>query len=153
MYPCHSDGLPRPSRLTVRFSSLACQVASVNASSLRSEFGPPPCQRSSVLGCSRWGPDHGGGPLLSLQHNRLLNDFNPVNHPFRLSGMTENGLELNPSRARSGLDQTAANGITHQTCCFVDIELLHESCSMRFCGFYADPQLHSDVFRGLSFTN
>src|SRR5258708_1625249 len=44
------------------------------------------------------GPDHGGGPLLSLQHSRLPNDFNPVNHPFRLSEMTENGLGVNPSR-------------------------------------------------------
>jgi len=47
--PPATYGLSRASRLTARFSSLACQVASVNASSLRSEFGPPPCQRSSVV--------------------------------------------------------------------------------------------------------
>src|SRR5260370_25543377 len=63
------------------------------------EFGPPPCQCCSVVGVFEvGGPDHGGGPLLSLQHSRLPNDFNPVNHPFRLSEMTENGLGVNPSR-------------------------------------------------------
>ena len=41
---------------------------------------------------------HGGGPLSSLQDSPLPNDFNPVNHPFRLSKMTENGLGVNPSR-------------------------------------------------------
>ncbi len=99
------------------------------------------------------GPVHGGSPLLSLQHSQLPNDFNPVNHPFRPSEMTENCLLANPLGVVSGLDQTAANGVANQTRCFVDIEFLHESCSVRFSRFYTDPQVHSDVFRGLSFTN
>jgi hypothetical protein len=41
---------------------------------------------------------HEFSPLLSLQHSRLPNDFNPVNHPFRLSEMTENDMGMNPSR-------------------------------------------------------
>jgi len=41
------------------------------------------------------GPDQGGGPLLSLQHSRLPNDFNPVNHPIQLSEMTENEPVVN----------------------------------------------------------
>ena len=99
------------------------------------------------------GPVHGGGPLLSLQHSQLPNEFNPVNHPFRQSEMTENSLLANPLSVVLGLDQTAANSVANQTRCFVDIEFLHESCSVRFSRFDADPQVHSDVFRGLSFTN
>jgi hypothetical protein len=98
------------------------------------------------------GPVRGGGPLLSLQHSQLPNEFNPVNHPFRLSETTENCLLVNPLSV-SGLDQTAANGVANQTRCFVDIEFFHESCPVRFSRFYTDPQVHSDVFRGLSFTN
>jgi hypothetical protein len=67
----------------------------------------------------------GGGPLSSLQDSSMPNQFNPVNHPFRHREMTENCLRTNPLRALSGLDQTAANGVTHQTRCFVDIEFLH----------------------------
>jgi hypothetical protein len=99
------------------------------------------------------GPVHGGGPLLSLQHSQLPNEFNPVNHPFRQSEMTENSLLANPWSVALGLDQTAANGVANQTRSFVDIEFLHQSRSVRFSRFNADPQVHSDVFRGLSFTN
>ena len=98
-------------------------------------------------------PAHGGGPLLSLQDSELPNEFNPVNHPFRLSEMTENCLQANPLWVASGLDQTAANGVANQTRRFVDIKLLHESCSVRFCSFYTNSQVHGDVFRGLPFTN
>ncbi len=64
---------------------------------------------------------HGGGPLLSLEHSRSPNEFNPVNHPFRLGEVTDNGLQARPPGVVSGLDQTPANGITHQTCSFVDV--------------------------------
>jgi hypothetical protein len=82
----------------------------------------------------RWGvrgggPDHGGGPLLSFEHIRFPNDFNPVNHPFRLSEMTESALGNLPG-ARSSLDQASADGVAHQTRCFVDLQFLHESCSV-----------------------
>jgi hypothetical protein len=99
------------------------------------------------------GTVHGGDPLLSLQHSRLPNDFNPMNHPFRLNEMTENCLQPILFGAGSGLDQTMADGVAHQTRCFVDIKFLHESCSVRFGSFYTNPQVHSDVFRGLPFTN
>jgi hypothetical protein len=99
------------------------------------------------------GPVHGGGPLLSWQHSQLPNDFNPVNHPFRLSEMTDNCLQRNALGVVLGLDQAAADGVPNQTCRFMDVEFLHEPCSMRFCGFYANPQVYSDIFRGLSFTN
>jgi len=99
------------------------------------------------------GPVHGGGPLLSLQHSQLPNDFNPVNSAFPLSEMPQNYVQANLLGVVSGLDQTAANGVAHQTRCFVDIKFLHKSCSVRFCGFYTNSQVHSDVFRGLSFTN
>ena len=96
---------------------------------------------------------HGGGPLSSEQDSSLSNGYNPVNHPFREREMTEYGLLANPLRALSRLDQTAANRVAHQTCCFVDIEFLHESGSVRFSSFYTDAQVHRDVFRGLSFTH
>ena len=98
-------------------------------------------------------PVHGGGPLSSLQDSPLPNDFNPVNHSFQRREMTENCLRANPLRAMSGLDQTAANGVAHQTRCFVDIEFLHEPGSVRFGSFYTDAQMHSNVLRGLSFTH
>ncbi len=101
----------------------------------------------------RVGPAHGGGPLSSLQDSLLPNEFNPVNHAFRRGEMTENCLRANPLRALSRLGQTAANGVTYQTRCFVDIEFLHESGSMRFSSFYTDAQVYSDILRGLSFTH
>jgi hypothetical protein len=57
------------------------------------EFGPPPCERSSVVGVFEVGAlITEAAPLLPLQHIRLPNDLNRVNHPFRLSEMTEKGL-------------------------------------------------------------
>src|ERR1700682_3437446 len=88
------------------------------------------------------GPVHGGGPLSSLQDRPLPKDFNPVIHPFWLGEITQNCLRASPLGVVSGLDQTASNGVAHQTRRFVDIELLHESCSVRFSSFYTDPQMH-----------
>ncbi len=76
------------------------------------------------------GPVHGGGPLSSLQHSVLLNEFNQVNHPFGPSEMTEECLQTNPLGVTSGLDQTVANGIANQACRFMDIKLLHEPRSV-----------------------
>jgi hypothetical protein len=88
-------------------------MAASSTASVSAQFGS--------WGIRGGGPDHGGGPLLSLQHSWLPNDFNPVNHPFRLSEMTQNGRGVNPSGGRSGLDQTAADGVAHQTRCFMDV--------------------------------
>jgi hypothetical protein len=76
------------------------------------------------------GSVHGGDPLLSLQHSQLPNDFNPVNHPFQLSEMTQNCLQANLLGVVSGLNQAAANGVANQTCCFMDVEFFHESGSV-----------------------
>ena len=76
------------------------------------------------------GPVHGGSPILPWQNSQLPNNLNPVNHPFQLSEMTQNGLQANRLGAVSSLDQAAANGVAHQTRCFVDIKFLHESCSV-----------------------
>jgi hypothetical protein len=66
----------------------------------------------------RWGvrgggPDHGGGPLLSFEHIRFPNDFNPVNHPFRLSEMTESprGLWRVYRMEFSGIYRMDLNGL------------------------------------------
>jgi hypothetical protein len=99
------------------------------------------------------GPVHGGGPLLSWQHSQLPNDFNPVNHPFRPSEMTDNCLQPNSLGVVSGLNQAAADGVANQTCRFMNVEFLHEPCAVRFGGFYTDSQVHRDVLRGLSLTN
>jgi hypothetical protein len=86
------------------------------------EFGPPPCPAQfGNRGDRGGGPVHGGGPLLYVEHSRSPNGFNPVNHPFRRGEMTDSGLQTNPLSVVSGLDQTAANGVAHQTCCFVDV--------------------------------
>jgi hypothetical protein len=78
-------------------------------------------------GVLRWGPVCGGGPILSLQHNRLPKYCNPVNHLFRPGEMTEERLQANPLGIRqSGLDQTVANGVANQACRFMDIKLLHK---------------------------
>jgi hypothetical protein len=104
---------------------------------LRSPHPPTLCVRSASAsgqfgnrGDGGRGPVHGGSPILPLQNSQLPNDFNPVNHPFQLSEMTQNCLGANLLGAVSGLDQAAANGVAHQTRCFVDIKFLHESCSV-----------------------
>jgi hypothetical protein len=76
------------------------------------------------------GPVHGGGPILSLQHNRLPKYFNPVNHPIGPSEMTEERVQASPWGVTSGLDQTVANGVANQACRFMDIKLLHEPRSV-----------------------
>jgi hypothetical protein len=101
----------------------------------------------------RRGPVHGGGPLSSLQHNWLPNEFNQVNHPISTQWNDRELSTGQPFDVVSGLDQTVTNGVAHQTRCFVDIEFLHESRSVRFGSFYTDPQVHGDIFRGLSFTD
>ena len=67
------------------------------------------------------GAVHGGGPLPSLQHNRMPKERNPVNHPFGVGEMAENCLQANPLGVVSGLDQAPANGVANQTCCFMDV--------------------------------
>ena len=105
------------------------------------------------VGVVRWGPAHGGGPSSSLQNSLLPDDLNPVNHLIQLSDMTQNKLGLTLPRTQSGLDQTAPDGVTNQTCGFMDIQLLHESRSVGFGSLHADPELDSDVLGGFSFTN
>src|SRR5258708_20967827 len=95
--------LPRP-RNVFFHRSLQCR-----------ECGPPPCQCSSVRGIRGGGAVHGGGPLSSLQHSPLPNGFNPVNHPFWLSELTQNCFKGNTLNVESGLDHTASNGVAHQT--------------------------------------
>jgi hypothetical protein len=61
--------------------------------------------------------------------------------------------EGKPEAASLGLYQTVADGVADQTGCFMDVELLHKPCSVRFGSLYTDPQLHRDGLCGLSFSN
>jgi hypothetical protein len=61
--------------------------------------------------------------------------------------------EGKPEAASLGLYQTTADGVANQTGCFMDVELLHKPCSVRFGSFYTDPQVHRDVLCRLSFSN
>src|SRR5260370_8761917 len=42
--------------------------------------------------------------------------------------------------SHSWLDQTPANCIAHETCCLVNVQLLHEPHAVRFGRFHADTQ-------------
>src|ERR1700687_334702 len=103
-----------------------------------------------VAGGGGGGPVHGGGPPSTRQNNVLPDGCNPVNHRIQLREMTESRPGVDPTE--SSLDQTAANGVANQTRRLMDVQLLHESCSVGFRCLYADPQLRRDIFGGLSFT-
>lgn len=89
------------------------------------------------------GPDHGGGPLLSLQHSRLPNDFNRVNHPFRRSEMTENALGVNPSRNAVRPGHETATVI--QACQFVSERKIAQFCLQHVLFRGATDRTHQEV--------
>ena len=68
-----------------------------------------------------------------------------MNHPFLVSEITSIYLQAGPFGGPLGLNQTAADGIANQACCFVDVQLLHEPCSERFGSFYTDRTIRKSV--------
>ena len=45
------------------------------------------------------------------------------------------------------------DGVAHEACCLVDIQLLHESRAMRFGCFDTDAKQRCDVFGGFPFSD
>src|SRR6266446_5368542 len=92
--------------------------------------------------------------LLLQRQNGLTKDNLPepgrlkrVHRRASISGESSVGVH------RSGLDDTAPDGITHQASCFVNIQLLHESGTVRFGGFHAYSEQRGDVLGGMPFGN
>jgi hypothetical protein len=73
------------------------------------------------------------------QHSLWPRKRNEVNHGIWLPGKPH-ATERKSLAEDSGLDQTLTNAIENQTRRLMNVELLHQPCSMRFDGFYTDTQ-------------